>query len=335
MPITRRHLLKTTLAAAAGCGAPLRRFPFDPGRSGERPPDGLSIDYFGVACFQFHWAGKALLLDPYFSRFNIVRTGLGKIAPDPAQVDPYIPQLRQVDTVLVGHAHYDHMLDLPYLAPHFQTATQVISNATLKHTLAPFELPLQWTVANELAANPTTVGTWIRNANGRIRIMPIASSHPNHWAFIHLYPHAVGEDRSRHPQRAAHYQEGRSFAFLIDFLAPDDSIAHRVFAQTSSNGFPSGSFPREILDEKSVDIAIVSMDSCKEKARGKPSIIDYVDPSEVFFGHWDSFFRRKDQTPHEVMKVNLPRLHRYYQTQTDRKYRFPGFDTQYFFPSAD
>jgi len=334
MHLTRRTLLKSSLAALAGCGAPLHKFPFDPGTAAGSGP-GLTVDFFGTACFQFSWANTALLLDPFFSRFPIVRSGLGRIGPDPAQIDKYIPQLKRVNTVLVGHTHYDHAMALPYLVPHFTPNTRVIGNRTLKHTFAPLDLPVQWTVANNIAATPERNGTWVWNNDGNIRVLPIISSHPNHWSFIHLYRKSLTEDRKTPPTRAAHYQEGQPLAFLIDFMEPDgETVAHRVYAQTSSRGFPSGSLPQSILDERAVDIAVVSMDSCKQEARGETSVLDLVQPREVFFGHWDNFFLRKDQPPREVMKVDLPELYAHYLTDSSRVYRFPGFDTQYFFPNG-
>ena len=80
-------------------------------------------------------------------------------------------------------------------------------------------------------------------------------------------------------------------------------------------------------------MAVVSMDTCKAVARSKPSILDFVDPNEVFFGHWDNFFKIKSDTPHEVPKSNLNKLYKYYQGANDRIYRFPAMDSTHFIQS--
>jgi hypothetical protein len=119
----------------------------------------------------------------------------------------------------------------------------------------------------------------------------------------------------------------------MDTLRKDNSIAHRIYIQTSTAGYPSGTFPRALLKNRGVDVAVVSMDTCKAVARSKPSILDFVDPNEVFFGHWDNFFKIKSDTPHEVPKSNLNKLYKYYQGANDRIYRCPAMDSTHFIQS--
>jgi glyoxylase-like metal-dependent hydrolase (beta-lactamase superfamily II) len=45
-------------------------------------------------------------------------------------------RLAQVRAVLVGHGHYDHLMDLPYLAPYLPNAT-VYGSSTVVNMLAP------------------------------------------------------------------------------------------------------------------------------------------------------------------------------------------------------
>jgi L-ascorbate metabolism protein UlaG (beta-lactamase superfamily) len=337
MDITRRHLLSTALpvlVALSGCGAPLKHCPFDRGNA---DPGGarLRVDYYGVACFQFTWAGSSVLLDPFFSRHPVFRSIFGEISTDPTQIAPYLPQLSHVSTVVVGHGHFDHMLDLPYLAPRLRPGTVVIGSQTLKHSLAALDLPLTWIVANPIAATPDTVGSWAWNEARTIRVMPITSTHATHLGPIHLYKQHLTADRSTPPVRAKHLQEGQPFAFLIDFMAPDGiHIAHRVYAQTSSAGHPSGAFPPALLAERAVDVAVVSMDVAKEAARGAPSVLDFVEPRMTFIGHWDSFFRTKDMPPREVPKINLKRLQRGLSADKHRQYRIPAIDSTHYFPTT-
>jgi glyoxylase-like metal-dependent hydrolase (beta-lactamase superfamily II) len=103
--------------------------------------------------------------------------------------------------VLVGHAHYDHALDLPYVASHLARDATVLDSLTLAHTLAPLDLPLQLETVNARSATPERRGQWISLAAGRIRALPIESGHPNNYAFIHLWTDELTEDRAKAPIR--------------------------------------------------------------------------------------------------------------------------------------
>ena len=111
----RRTLLTTAVGAAVGCGAPLRRFPFDQSDPVTCTP-GLTVDFYGVTCFRMTWHDTSVLVDPFWTYLPLLKVGFGRSTSDPTQVDPYIDQLRTVESVLVGHSHYDHVLDLPYVS---------------------------------------------------------------------------------------------------------------------------------------------------------------------------------------------------------------------------
>ena len=328
MSATRRSLI-AALPALIGCGARLRRFPFDDGVAPS--DDGLQITYFSVGCFRLRWRGIALLTDPFWSHLPFGQVAFGRTDSDPAQVDAYLPGLSEVVAVMVGHAHYDHVLDLPYVAPHLSRGAQIFGSQTLAHTLAPLNLPLQFRPVNTQLATPERAGVWQTIADGRVRILPIASGHPNNSAFVHLWQDRLTTDRTEAPTRAVHFQEGETLAWLVDFL-DGDTIAHRVYIQTSSRGWPDGFFPAELLNEREVDVALLAMDCANIEASGRDSIIDFLQPETVIFCHWERFFRPKSRTPREIVKVNLPKLHRWFEADPRAAWRFPGWDTHYTFP---
>jgi len=330
----RRTVLTAALGTVVGCGAPLKRFPFDQGNAYNSSP-GLTVDFYGVTCFRLAWNNTAVLVDPFWTYLPLFKVGLGRSTSDPKQVDPYIEQLGSVESVLVGHSHYDHVLDLPYVAPHLKPNATVYSNQTLVHTLAPLNLPLNFQPMNTQAATPDHPGQWFFANDGTVRVMAIQSGHPNNYAFFHMWPRQVTQDRKKAPTRASHFQEGATFAFLVDFLQPDGvTIAHRVYVQTSSRGNPDGFFPKSILDERSVDVALLGMDCANIEASGTPSIIDFIEPKTVLFCHWENFFRHKGLPPREIVKVDMARLKKHFDTDERFDYRFPGWDTRYFFADS-
>jgi L-ascorbate metabolism protein UlaG (beta-lactamase superfamily) len=78
---------------------------------GAELPPGLTLRWLGTAGFELAYEGFHLLIDPY-----VTRVGLGDllrrrtVAPDAALVATEVPR---ADAVLVGHTHFDHVLDVP------------------------------------------------------------------------------------------------------------------------------------------------------------------------------------------------------------------------------
>lgn len=95
-------------------------------------PKGLRIQWLGTSGFRLSYAGFDLLIDPYLSRTGLT-TVLGRRALrcDPTRLDPVIDR---ADAILVGHTHFDHALDVPYLAERHNA--QVYGSTSMAHLMA-------------------------------------------------------------------------------------------------------------------------------------------------------------------------------------------------------
>jgi L-ascorbate metabolism protein UlaG (beta-lactamase superfamily) len=78
-------------------------------------PGTVRVTYLGVNGYQFEASGHALLVDPYFTRGGLTAVALEqRIEPDEARIAYGLQNIRpRVDAVLVTHAHFDHLLDVP------------------------------------------------------------------------------------------------------------------------------------------------------------------------------------------------------------------------------
>jgi L-ascorbate metabolism protein UlaG (beta-lactamase superfamily) len=291
----------------------------------------LRIKYYSVGCFLIEFDGVTFLSDPFWSHLSFNQITFGKTLTEPGLVDPYLPELKEVSAVFVCHSHYDHMLDLPYIAPHLKANAQVFGTKTLKNTLHANHLPLDFINVNDAVARPQSLGRRLTASDGRLRILPIHSGHPPQYLFFHLFQDRLKVPRQTPPQKVWDYQEGETLAFLIDILdEKKEQIVKRVYLQTSSTGFPSGSFPKEILKEHPVDVALLGIDCANIKAKGEPSIIDFLDPPIVIFAHWEDFFEPKKDPPREIIKVDLRELKKALPSTKERQYLFPYWDSEFF-----
>lgn len=77
-------------------------------------PPGLDVRWLGVAGFALTYEGTTVVIDPYVSRVplaDMVRRRT--VVPSRSLVDRWIPR---ADAVLVGHTHFDHVIDAPEVA---------------------------------------------------------------------------------------------------------------------------------------------------------------------------------------------------------------------------
>lgn len=75
-------------------------------------PISVTLTYLGVAGWRLEHGEHVLLVDPYFSRVDAEKGG--PLVPKGELIAKYLPA--RADAVLVGHSHYDHLLDAPEIA---------------------------------------------------------------------------------------------------------------------------------------------------------------------------------------------------------------------------
>jgi hypothetical protein len=82
--------------------------------------------------------------------------------------------------------------------------------------------------------------------------------------------------------------------------------------QSSPHPSPVGLPPREILEEKSIDLAILGTVKFNILETYLFNYIEYLNPSEVFLCHWDNFFepnkRRKNYLSFSKLPLQIKKL---------------------------
>ena len=92
--------------------------------------------------------------------FRVFRRAARPIHPDTLEIERLLP--RSADSaslLLVGHGHYDHLLDVPYVAAHRATRATIYGGPTVRHMLMG---------DSTLRANPGRVGAVDRAEAGTV-----------------------------------------------------------------------------------------------------------------------------------------------------------------------
>ncbi len=305
--------LSATLAGCAGSLADLTPVSNDQ-LACEEPAPGLPLEirYLGSGGHLIRRGSSAILTAPFFSNPNLFRVATSRISPDSARIDSAVEKiieeggrLDDVQAILVGHAHYDHLMDVPHVWREYAPQARIFGSLTVKHILRGFDVPDdQIETLNSIAASRWAAGRWV--TLGDLRFMAIESEHAPHAFGIKVYGGEVRKNLSHPPRRANGYKEGRTFAFLIDFLDPDGSVAFRIHYQDAASNTPLG-YPPTLYgdDQRSVDVAIVCAASFKQVQGYPEGILRAVDARYVIVGHWENFFVSQEKPPRPVPMTDV------------------------------
>ena len=234
------------------------------------------MTYLGTNGYQFEFKGHALLVDPYFSRVDLLSVALGsRIQPNASRISDGLRHLAQtspkIDAILVTHGHFDHLLDVPALMA--RTRARLIASAS------SVDLAKQTGASSGDAVKPGDVrriGPW------KIRVL--SATHDRLFGKVPFdQPHsraglsAEAAVKAGPPQRAADWICGEPLAFLIE------GNGQRIYID-------SGGTPAQLPPNERVDLAILGMALPDSRAR-LASALAHLQPRYVLPSHQDDFFR--------------------------------------------
>ena len=99
-------------------------------------PAGLELQWLGTAGFRLSYEGYHLLIDPYLTRLGLWQVfSRRRLRPSPEAIERHVPA---ASAVLVGHTHFDHALDIPFLLT--RHGCDVYGSASLKRLLQLHDL---------------------------------------------------------------------------------------------------------------------------------------------------------------------------------------------------
>lgn len=262
--------------------------------------ESVDLRYLGTGGLYVEWRGEAVLFAPFFTRPGLLRVGLAKMSPGrggTVQTGLGDLTLDRVGAIVVGHAHYDHLEDVPEIALDHAPGARVYSSRTARHLLFPYPA-----VYRRSFALDRRVGEWVglRDAAGDelpMRLMPLDSTHAPQTRWLRWAEGEVLAPLHRPWTELRHWRlrGGRPLSFLLDLLDENGGVRFRLFYQDSASHEPTGLPAREVLCERRVDVAALCMPS-HHLAKGFPEyLLAELAPRHVLATHYEDFFRRYDR----------------------------------------
>jgi len=313
--VIRRWALALAAILAAGCASSGLRVDGepDPGvppeRIPETPDEPIRLDmslervemaYLGSGGWLIEVDGAAIMTGPLFSNPDLASVLFGRIEPDPPRIQRALDTLRtdHVEAILVGHAHYDHLMDVPATIRHHAKTAVVYGGPTAVHIIAG-SIPSGAAVAITpgQAGSSSHAGQWFPASPNRFRWMAVRSKHSNHYWKIQLFKGRVESPLRELPTRASGWKVGETYAYVIEILDSEGKAALRIFYNDSGSTWPDGFPPPEVVTGDIPTVAILTAPGYKWEKQYPERVIDYLKPAYVIAGHWEDFFRPQDGNP--------------------------------------
>lgn len=269
------------------------------------PP--VEVTYLRTAGVLFRRGTRDVVMTaPFYSNPSIFAVGLERpLAADADLIRRHLPWVADAKAILVGHAHYDHLMDVPEVAWKHAPSAVVYGNETAINLLTPV-LPATrlHTIKKDAASTHEKLGSWITVPGTRVRFMPLVSEHAPHVLGHKLYTGSVATPRT--PSTACDWKEGQTLAYLIDFLSEDGTrVEYRVHYRDSASNEPYGALPPLPPDQQhQVDLAALCVASFNQVENYPEWVIDRMNPKHVLLAHWESFFRSPDRSLAPVPLLN-------------------------------
>jgi L-ascorbate metabolism protein UlaG (beta-lactamase superfamily) len=295
-------------------------------RDGPPGPRGVRLRFLGVGGFLIEKGGDVVMTAPLYTSPDVatlLADGLGGDAGGPADfferhgIRAAAPAIK---AILVGHAHYDHLMDVPFFMDRAPQAT-VYGSTTVRNVLSGYGAgyAARTDALNDPAHDrvdsrhcrgpipgrdcgtwPGTAGSWVDvpGARGRLRVRAFCSAHPEQvLRAIHFWPGCVARPLPARPAAPSALREGEVLAYLVDFLE-DGVVAFRVYYQDAPVQEPVGWVPADVVAERAVDLALLNAGNFDAVERAE-RVASNLQARVAVLHHWENFFdpTHRDLTP--------------------------------------
>jgi hypothetical protein len=353
--------MRATLNFALGCALGLagcRSLPIYSGQQDELQPkdpsyaETVQVRYLGVGGYLIRLGAEAVMTGPLYSNPGLAPEVLGRMHPKERLIRRFHPRQdypAQVRGTLVGHAHYDHLMDVPYVRAWFAPKAAIYGNHEVTKLLqlynggqAPkgFPTPLPKLMPGVdlidvmdqvdgrmcAGAAPSDepaphrceryvdqAGAWIMLPGERIRVRALCSRHSPQFAGYHQAPGCLENAPTELPQRNGDYREGHPLAYLIDFLDAKGAPIYRIYYADAARDGDFGAVHPELLQERLVDLALLcASNTYTVDGPGNVDLVRHLQPRAVVLGHWENFFlhQGKRLEPAPLQRIKAGRAYR-------------------------
>jgi L-ascorbate metabolism protein UlaG (beta-lactamase superfamily) len=226
----------------------------------------VTVRWTGAAGIEFTHGDQVILIDPYLSRPGKIEVFFNRVRPRHDVVSRYLESLLgKLSAIIVGHTHFDHALDIPVFAKHFDGP--LVGNSSLETLMTMHGMSGRVTVCKgrervELFAGAAV--TMIPSIHGLVAFGRIP------------YPGEINPT-VRLPLKSSQYRHGTVFIPKLEF-------AGKVFMHIGSANLIESE-----LAGHSCDVLFLCVPGWKKVPGYTTRLLQIVKPKIIVPFHYDDF----------------------------------------------
>jgi len=243
----------------------------------------VHVRWTGAAGIELTHKGQTILIDPYHSRPGKLELVFMPLKPKAVAVEKYLDKLPgKLSAIIIGHTHFDHALDVPEFAKHFDGS--LIGSKSLEALMRMHGFSERVVVCSggervELFEGAAV--TMIPSRHGLVVLGRVP------------YPGEI-DPLGKPPLKASRYRLGTVFM-------PKVELGGKIFMQAGSANFLESE-----LKGHDCDVLFMCVPGWKKVPEYTTRFLQMVRPKAIVPFHYDDFsvpLRRRTKTP------NLPLLY--------------------------
>ena len=226
----------------------------------------IQVRWTGAAGLEITKDQQTVLIDPYHSRLGKREAFFKPLVPRSQAIEEYLGTLPgELSSVIVGHTHFDHALDIPEIAQKFHGP--IVGSESLERLMALYGLPGRITIP---AGNETI------NLPGQVTVTMIPSAH-GLVAFGRV-PYAGDIDPdARLPLKARQYRHGKVYMSKV-------KIGQMTFVHAGSANFVESE-----LEGHRCDVLFMCVPGWKKVPGYCTRLPEILQPEVIIPFHFDDF----------------------------------------------
>lgn len=256
----------------------------------------LQVRWLGTTVHFIQLGSMAVMTDPYFSHFRASRAFFGKIHSDAASVRRFTHDLPAPDAIFIGHAHYDHMLDLAEVVRQRSwDSVPIYGGPTVGYIAAGYGVGLE-----QRCHIPIESPQWTAISDG-LSYRAFAAQHAHHLPGIFFFPGTLTAPRQTPPTSAWEFPVGETFTYLFR-LQHENAEFTVFFAGASTDG--TVGIPDDL--PRGVDVAILCVPAWRNVEDYPVEAIRRLRPRVIVLSHLDNFLQDGWKKREVVATADLP-----------------------------
>jgi L-ascorbate metabolism protein UlaG (beta-lactamase superfamily) len=241
-----------------------------PAASGGPGTAGVSFKWFGTNGWEITFGNKTILIDPWFNRFEsgFLQNKLNHDAVLPTDTTLIDQHVKKADQILIGHGHWDHMADVPYIAK--KTGAMVIGSETHANVMRAAGVP-------EGKIVPVKGGEYMQFDGYTIEVFP--SVHSMGGTKKYAVPGHLVSVPTAPPTKVGDLPEGDTLIYVL-----------RIGGKYTVFLMSSGNYVERAIAGLKPDVALIAPLFSNNTHDFTPRLVRALDyPKLVLPTHWDHF----------------------------------------------